>query len=228
MLRSLFSEDGIRHLILLVPVILVSISFHEYAHAWMADRLGDPSARYLGRLTLNPLKHFNIFGFLMMILVGFGWATPVPVNPNNFKNPSRGMLATALAGPIANLTLAIASSLIYALLYQIIVLVGISSDFQVELLGNVFTLLLYLIYMNIGLAVFNLIPVYPLDGSRVLGYFLPTQYHDFMLKYGQYVQIGFVLIVLLTDVVGDIVGVVQSGVANLLISFWELVLGVFF
>jgi len=225
MLNSLFSEDGIRELILLIPVILLSISFHEFAHGWMADKLGDPTARYEGRLTLNPLKHFNIYGFLMMLLVGFGWATPVPVNPNNFKNPSRGMLYTALSGPIANLILAVVSSLIYYWLYEIITLVGITSEFSAQLLANTFKLLLYLMYMNIGLAVFNLLPIYPLDGSRILGYFLPSQYHNFMAKYGQYVQIGFVLLIVLTNVVGNLIGTVQSGVVSLLLSLWDLLFG---
>lgn len=223
MLRSILNGGDIGQLILFIPVILLSISFHEYSHGWVADRLGDPTARYEGRLTLNPLKHFNPLGFFMMLVAGFGWATPVPVNPNNFKNPSRGMLYTALAGPIANMILAVASSLLYVIMYYVAVGVGISSDFARELYNNCALLLSYMMYLNISLAVFNLIPVYPLDGSRILGYFMPVKYHNFMAKYGNYIQIAFMLVVVLTSVVSNFIGWVQSGVANALISFWQIV-----
>lgn len=224
MLRSIMGGGDIGQLILFIPVVLLSISFHEYSHGWVADRLGDPTARYEGRLTLNPLKHFNPMGFFMMLIAGFGWATPVPVNPNNFKNPSRGMLYTALAGPVANMILAVVSSLLYVIMYYVAVTVGISSEFALELYNNCALLLSYMMYLNISLAVFNLIPVYPLDGSRILGYFMPVKYHNFMAKYGGFVQITFMLIVILTSAVSNFIGWVQSGVAGALISFWQWVI----
>ena len=128
MLSSLFSWDGLRDLILLIPVVLLSISFHEYAHAWTAYRLGDPTPQYEQRLTLNPLHHFDLLGFIMLVIVRFGWAKPVSVNPNNFKNPARGMLITAAAGPIANLILAIIMSFLYALVYTILSLLNVNSE----------------------------------------------------------------------------------------------------
>lgn len=219
-MSSLFTAEGIKDLILWVPVILLSISFHECAHAWMAYRLGDPTAKDEGRLTLNPISHFNLFGFLMMVIVHFGWATPVPVNPNNFKNPSKGMLYTALAGPVSNLILAVASSFLYMVVLVIGTHISVESELVYEILSNFLRILLYMMMLNIGLAIFNLIPVYPLDGSRVLTYFLPVQYNNFMVRYGQYIQIGFLLLVMLTSVVGNLVGAVQGSIANLLISLW--------
>ena len=219
-MSSLFTAEGIKDLILWIPVILLSISFHECAHAWMAYHLGDPTAKDEGRLTLNPISHFNLFGFLMMVIVHFGWATPVPVNPNNFKNPSKGMLYTALAGPVSNLILAVASSFLYMVVLVIGTHISVESELVYEILSNFLRILLYMMMLNIGLAIFNLIPVYPLDGSRVLTYFLPVQYNNFMVRYGQYIQIGFLLLVMLTSVVSNLVGAVQGSIANLLISLW--------
>ena len=223
MLKEFFSYENLLSLCLWIPVILLSISFHEFAHGWVAYRLGDPTAKEAGRLTLNPVKHFNLFGFLMMMIVHFGWATPVPVNPNYFKNPSKGMLYTALAGPAANMILALISSLLYSIFAAIVSLITVMpSDFVLNIIQNTGTLLVYMLYMNIGLAVFNLIPIYPLDGSRVLGYFMPQKYHEFMAKYGQYIQIAFMLLLICTSFIGNIISVVQSSVANLLVSMWSL------
>ncbi|MBQ6946449.1 MAG: site-2 protease family protein [Clostridia bacterium] len=215
----LFTLDGLKDLLLWIPVILFSISFHECAHAWMANRLGDPTAKDEGRLTLNPIKHLNLIGFLMMVIVHFGWATPVSVNPNNFKNPSKGMLYTAVAGPVSNVLLAIVSSFLYvsvsALAYYLPV-----NELVYEMFNYLALMLLYMLMLNIGLAVFNLLPVYPLDGSRVLSYFLPVKYNNFMVRYGQYIQIAFILIVFATPFVDRIISTVQDNVANFFISFW--------
>ncbi len=219
-ISSLFTAEGLKQLILWIPVILFSISFHEFAHGWVAYKLGDPTAKNAGRLTLNPIKHFNPFGFLMMLIVHFGWATPVPVDPANFKKPRQGMLYTAVAGPIANIILALISSLLYAILYVSLENVTAASSFAISLIRYTALLLLYFIYMNIGLAVFNLIPVYPLDGSRILEFFMPYKYQTFMMKYGQYIQLAFMLIVILTSVVGTVIGTVQSVVANVFVDVW--------
>lgn len=219
-MSSLFSLEGLKDLVLWIPVILFSISFHECAHAWMAYRLGDPTAKEEGRLTLNPIKHFNLFGFIMMVIVHFGWATPVPVNPNNFRNPSKGMLYTAVAGPGSNALLALVSSFLYVLVTVIAYHLPMN-DMLYEIISNLLLLLLYMMMLNISLAVFNLLPVYPLDGSRVLTYFLPVQYNNFMVRYGQIIQIVFILLVVVTPVVDNLIGAVQGSVSRLLIRLWS-------
>lgn len=218
---SLFSLEYLKNLIFWIPVILLSISFHEYSHGYIAYKLGDPTAKNEGRLTLNPIKHFNLFGFLMMLIIHFGWATPVPVNPGYFKNPKKGMLLTALAGPISNMILAIVGTLLYTVCIVVTFFTGASiSEFMLGIIQNSQTIFLYLIYINLGLAIFNLIPVYPLDGSRILGYFMPVSYHVFMQKYGQYIQIGFMILVLATPYVGNFVSVVETSLARLLTNMW--------
>ncbi len=219
-MSSLFSLEGLKDLVLWIPVILFSISFHECAHAWMAYRLGDPTAKEEGRLTLNPIKHFNLFGFIMMVIVHFGWATPVPVNPGNFRNPSKGMLYTAVVGPGSNALLALVSSFLYVLVTVIAYHLPMN-DMLYEIISNLLLLLLYMMMLNISLAVFNLLPVYPLDGSRVLSYFLPVQYNNFMVRYGQLIQIVFILLVVVTPVVDNLIGAVQGSVSRLLIRLWS-------
>ena len=142
--------------------ILIAITVHEFSHAWMANYLGDPTAKLEGRLSLNPLVHIDPIGFIMLLLVHFGWAKPVPYNPNYLKNPRTGSLLIALAGPISNFVLALIFS---------IPLKYISPDhFLID-----FFLLSVLI--NIGLMVFNLLPIPPLDGSKVLAFFIPAKYN---------------------------------------------------
>jgi len=138
-----------------LAAVLVAATFHEFAHAYVADRLGDPTPRALGRLSLNPLVHLDLLGTLFFVVFGFGWARPVPVNPRHFADPRRGMLQVALAGPLANVTIAFA---VGALLKV------------PDLPGGPLTqeVLSALIWINVILAIFNLIPIPPLDGSRVL------------------------------------------------------------
>lgn len=152
------------HFILFIPVILWALSFHELGHGWMALRFGDPTARDLGRLTLNPLKHLDPLGTLMMFVAGFGWAKPVPVDPRNLEHPLRDGLWIAAAGPTANFLSAAASGLLLQLIYRNAAISG--------MLGwaapGVLQLLFLSIQVNLALAVFNLLPIPPLDGAGVL------------------------------------------------------------
>jgi Zn-dependent protease len=138
----------------MTPVILFSLTVHEYSHGRMALRLGDDTAQRLGRLSFNPLRHLDILGVLFFYFVGFGWAKPVPVDPRNFEHPRRDMMYVAIAGPLSNIALAVCCSFFIRL---------ISPEFS-----YLFVILAYGIWINVALAVFNMLPMYPLDGSSVL------------------------------------------------------------
>ncbi len=187
--------DSILHIVLSLIAIFTAIVLHEVAHGYMALRLGDPTARDLGRLTLNPLAHIDPIGTILVPIVLailnaplFGWAKPVPINPRNFRNPFRGMLFVALAGPGTNIALALGASVIGRLLLLMVPqsLSTASASFGMNLLISLFTLLGYFVIYNLFLAGLNLIPIPPLDGSRVLTYFLPTEGRRIMLSLERY------------------------------------------
>ena len=146
--------NKIQLMILMTPVILFSLTVHEYSHGRMALRLGDDTAQRLGRLSFNPLRHLDILGVLFFYFVGFGWAKPVPVDPRNFEHPRRDMMYVAIAGPLSNIALAVCCSFFIRL---------ISPEFS-----YLFVILAYGIWINVALAIFNMLPMYPLDGSSVL------------------------------------------------------------
>lgn len=159
-------------------VIFLVMPFHEWAHAFTAYKLGDTSVKDRKRLTLNPLEHIDPIGALMIILIGFGWAKPVPINDRNFKNPKVGMGITALAGPVANLIAAIVGGLIFN------ALLTFAANFCYSDFGlYVMTFFVYYIQLNIALAVFNLLPIPPLDGSKILFMFLPDKWVYTFYKY---------------------------------------------
>ncbi len=158
--------------LLLIPGFLIGFAMHEFAHAFAADRLGDPTPRQQGRLTIEPWPHIDIFGFITLILVGFGWAKPVQVNPANFKNPRRDDIIVSLAGPFTNIALAVLFALSIVLLRHLNILEN--AQYEVRhytelILGNA-------VWINILLAVFNLLPIPPLDGSHVVANLLPYEW----------------------------------------------------
>ena len=185
-------------ILLTLPIVLLSLSLHETAHGLVAWRLGDPTARNLGRLTLNPLKHLNPLGFVCMMVAGFGWANPVPVNTRYFRKPRRDMALCSLAGPVSNLLLA----LVFLLLLRFLGF-GVLWDlsYPSQLTANMaYFLILFLYYgvsMNVTLAVFNLLPVPPLDGSRILFLLLPPRLYFKIIPYERYIVIAVMLLLLL-------------------------------
>jgi len=192
--------------LILLPVLLLAIVFHELAHGWVAWRLGDPTAKSAGRLSLNPLKHMDPIGTLVLFLTqAIGWAKPVPVNPGYFRNPRQDMMLVALAGPAANILLALALTFLYRSLAFL--------D-----LGKIPSLMLYVgVQLNLGLALFNLLPVPPLDGSRILAGILPSHLAYVYLRY-EYLGFIFLVVLVFTGVVGKIILPVITTLTRLLLG----------
>ena len=180
-------------LLLTLPVILIALSFHEAAHAFVAYKMGDRTAFNLGRVTLNPAKHLDLYGSLWMLVFGYGWAKPVPINARNFKDPKKGMALTAIAGPAMNLILGILGTLIYTLI-SFYTLVNIFTIVQNDLLYRIILaiqqLFLYMALMNFMLMAYNLIPIPPFDGSRFFGFLLPDKLYWQIMKYERYTLIA--------------------------------------
>ncbi len=196
-----FSSSSLLTWALSIPGILIAISFHEMAHGYAADAMGDPTPKMSGRLTLNPLKHIDPIGLLAMIVLRFGWAKPVPINPNNFKDRKKGMIVVALSGCLTNLILGLIGQAAY------IAVIPLNNDILL-------TILQYIYYYNVLFAIFNLIPIPPLDGSRILAEFLPPSAR---MKYESFSRYGFVvlLILMFTGLFSVIIVPLINGVLSL-------------
>lgn len=178
-------------------VILLALTFHEFAHGYAAYKMGDPTAKKMGRLSLNPFAHIDPVGFICMLFLHFGWAKPVQVNSRYFKHPKTGMAITALAGPVSNLLMSfigiIGTNVMLTLCQNDII--KINSNFTYNVVSLIIQFFQYVALINISLGLFNLIPVPPLDGSRVLFVVLPEKYYFGLMQYERYIQIGlFVLL----------------------------------
>ncbi len=187
--------DYIIELLICVPVVLISLTFHECAHGFAAYKLGDPTAKQMGRLSLNPLRHIDPIGALCMLIFRFGWAKPVPIDTRYFKNPKSGMAITALAGPASNILLGFIGCFLYTLSAKFIMVA--SGTFAYYLAYAWLKFVFYFGWLNIALAIFNLIPLPPLDGSRIFLVFLPEKAYFSVMKYEREIALGFFIILFL-------------------------------
>jgi len=238
----------IRLLILSALATLITLSIHEFSHALAAYKLGDNTAKYMGRLSINPLKHLDPVGALCMIFFRFGWAKPVPIDPRNFKNPKKDFALSALAGPLSNLVFAFFSSFLYLLAYALLKDISSSNDFIYQVAQNTLDFLYIFHRINIGLAIFNMIPIPPLDGSRILNAVLPPKLYFKVMKYERtiyFVLIGWLFFgYILSDLLlripviastpalafiakifslSDILSYVFNFVSELMLDFWGLI-----
>lgn len=209
-----FTTDTVLALFAALFVIFCVLPIHEYAHAITACKLGDRTAKFKGRLTVNPLAHIDLIGAIMILLVGFGYAKPVPINMRNFPRNKRKiyMGITALAGPVSNLFMAFIMTILYCLFFKLYIKNPVSMYY------NLCVFFSYASIINISLAVFNLIPIPPLDGSRIMNAFLPDKYYYKIMQYERYIMIAlFVLIYIgvLDKPLSAAVGVVSDGLVKI-------------
>ena len=203
---------NLQQILIRILVLTLSLSVHEYAHARVAYELGDDTAARQGRLTLNPATHIDPLGAIAFILAGFGWAKPVPVNPARFsrdkvKTMRSGMMRVAIAGPISNLIISFIANVIFQLIILIIKIIGNFSLLNNPIFDVIFAILNSFIYSNIFLAIFNMLPIPPLDGSRVLGAFLSDRAYA---KYMQFQRYSFIIMFALIFLGGGILSRIMS------------------
>ena len=209
-------EIDVQFILVGLPVILISLTVHEIAHGYTAYRLGDLTAKNDGRLSLNPLRHIDPLGLIIMILYRFGWAKPVMVNPNNLKNPKKDMALISVAGPASNIVLSI---LFFIPLYALMTTIDTTS--------YLFNFLVTGVNINIVLAVFNCLPVPPLDGSKIFGILLPDRIYYKTVMINSIIGMGVLLLLMLTGVLSMVIMPMRDFVLNLYIFAANTIVGLF-
>ncbi|MBQ2804352.1 MAG: site-2 protease family protein [Clostridia bacterium] len=223
------SREGLLNVIAFCVALLVALVLHEVAHGFVAMLNGDKTAKYLGRLSLNPAKHFDWRGLLMMLICGFGWAKPVPVNPHNYKNLKVGSVTVALAGVATNLLLAFVASFFYVWLHSAIPSMDFSNEVLYYMVYLLNVTLQFIIQLNINFALFNLLPLYPLDGYRLLSSFI-NENNKFMTairKYSFYIVIALVALNLVPSLKAFspmywYIGKFGGAIVEAFLNFWRL------
>lgn len=218
--------DFLLELVIIFPTVLVALTFHECAHGFIAYKLGDPTAKYMGRLTLNPIKHIDPIGAICMLIAHFGWAKPVPIDITNFKHPKRDLAISAIAGPISNILLGFLGCFIYVVTVNLLPS-QVESRFAFEMLRILVTFLYYFGWLNISLALFNLLPIPPLDGSKILYAFLPPKANNWCKMHEREIAIGFMLILIIDSrflgaYITGFLSLGVNGIFDLFTSLFEL------
>ena len=215
----LLGQRSIEGIIISLPGVIVAMTFHEFAHAWAATKLGDETPRQQGRLSLNPMSHIDPVGLICLMLLGFGWGKPVQINPRNFDGKyslSKAEAIVAAAGPIMNFILAFVFLIIYAIFGMTVTTITTTTNV-------ISSILISIISVNLGLGVFNLIPIYPLDGAKVLNNFLPYKAKEWLIKNQAILTIIVFAIVFYTDIIPYITTWVLKGMIWLV----DLIIGLF-
>lgn len=212
---DIFSKEGLISFLYTLPALLFCLSVHEFAHAYTAYKLGDRTQKAMGRLTLNPFSHIDIAGFICIALFGFGWGKPVMIDDRNFKNKAAGNALTAFAGPCSNIIMAI----LFTIILKILLITGVILPTINSVVGSIIlNMLILTIQFNVVFAIFNLIPIPPFDGSRILYFFLPAKGREYMYKIEQYSFI-IVLVILVTGIGSKLVSPIVNLVLGLLSKF---------